>query len=159
MRSGTNNQIPEMCRQPPQQSGWKLRLIFCPQMANPKPGQIGWLDITAPEADTLRDFYSTVVGWTASPISMGEYNDYAMSPGGDGKAVTGICHARDGNATIPTAWVPYFVVADADKSLTDALARGAEVIRPMTSYGPDSKYCVLRDPAGAVFAVFQAASE
>ena len=35
--------------------------------APPRPpvGTIGWTDLTVPDADGLRDFYSAVVGWGA----------------------------------------------------------------------------------------------
>jgi predicted enzyme related to lactoylglutathione lyase len=30
----------------------------------PKPGTIGWMDLTVKDASKLRDFYAQVVGWT-----------------------------------------------------------------------------------------------
>lgn len=58
------------------------------------PGQIGWLDLTVPDADSLREFYSDVTGWTPAPVSMGDYQDYCMNPG-DGQSVrTNYARAR-----------------------------------------------------------------
>jgi predicted enzyme related to lactoylglutathione lyase len=52
-------------------------------------------------------------------------------------------------------WIPYFTVPDAESSAAAATARGAEFIKPVSAYGPTGKWCVLRDPAGATFALFQ----
>jgi predicted enzyme related to lactoylglutathione lyase len=45
------------------------------------PGQIGWIDLTVPDAEGVRDFYRDVTGWTTSPIAMGDYQDYCTQPG------------------------------------------------------------------------------
>ena len=42
------------------------------------PGEIGWFDLTVPDATAVRDFYSAVVGWESKDHDMKEYNDYEM---------------------------------------------------------------------------------
>jgi predicted enzyme related to lactoylglutathione lyase len=37
------------------------------------PGQIGWIDLTVPNAEALRDFYQGVTGWTPAPVDMGRF--------------------------------------------------------------------------------------
>jgi predicted enzyme related to lactoylglutathione lyase len=37
----------------------------------PRPGTITWQDLTVPDAEALRDFYASVVGWKAQPVRMG----------------------------------------------------------------------------------------
>ena len=54
------------------------------------PGQIGWIDLTAPDAAALRDFYQRVVGWTAAPVDMQGYRDFCMHPQGEKQPVAGI---------------------------------------------------------------------
>ena len=76
-----------------------------------KTGGIGWLDLTVPNADNVRDFYASVCDWSPVEVSMGDYADYAMAQA-DGTSVAGICHARGGNADLPNVWLPYFVVED-----------------------------------------------
>jgi predicted enzyme related to lactoylglutathione lyase len=56
------------------------------------PGQIGWIDLTVPDAPALRDFYQGVTGWTPSPVEMGGYQDFCMHPHGEPQPVAGICH-------------------------------------------------------------------
>lgn len=119
-------------------------------------GTIGWFDITVPEAGPLKDFYAEVVGWKASELSMGDYADFVMEAPDKG-AVAGICHARGSNAKLPPVWLIYLYVADLDASLEACRARGGELISGPTDYGDAGRFAVIRDPAGAACALFQAA--
>lgn len=122
-------------------------------MDKPKLGSIGWMDITVPDAEKLKDFYASVVGWTPEAISMGEYNDYAMK--GEGDSAVGICHARGSNAQLPPVWLPYFIVADLHAALEQCTKLGGERIGDVRSFGPTSRFCVIRDPQGAHCVLFQ----
>ena len=82
-------------------------------------GHIGWIDLTVPDADRLRDFYSEVVGWRPDPVDMGGYSDYQMLRPSTGEPVAGVCHAHGVNADLPPVWLIYIVVPN----LTDTLAR------------------------------------
>ena len=120
----------------------------------PKPGTIGWLDLTAADHEPLRDFYAAVVGWQVEPVEMGGYADYAMKPAG-GAPVAGVCGARGINAGQPPGWIPYFVVADVAASLARGVGLGAELLGDRRN--ADGKgFCVIRDPSGAVCALYQA---
>ncbi len=120
----------------------------------PTPGTMAWLDLSVPDAAAARDFYAGVVGWTAEPAPMDGYEDWTMS-GADGEAAAGICYARGENAGLPPVWIPYFAVTDLDAAVSAATGAGGTVVAgPQRDGG--SGYAVLRDPAGATFAVFQA---
>jgi hypothetical protein len=122
--------------------------------AGPKIGTAGWQDLTVANTDEVRTFYEAVVGWTSSPVSMGEYSDFNMVPPGSDQPAAGICHARGENANLPPQWLLYFLVADLDASVRACLQRGGEVISgPRTAGG--GKYCVIKDPAGAACALYQ----
>lgn len=123
-------------------------------MSSMKLGTMGWLDLTVDDAEGLRDFYAEVVGFTSSGVQMGGYEDYAMLPPGGGDATCGVCHARGGNAGLPPMWIPYFIVANLAESVAACVARGGAIVMGPKSMGQAS-YCVIRDPAGAVCAVYQ----
>ena len=127
-------------------------------MSNPQVGQIGWFDLTVPDAESLRAFYERVVGWSSEPVDMDGYNDYAMKPPGADGAVAGICHARGTNAEIPPQWLLYITVADVAKSARECTAAGGEVIVGPREMGGGG-FAVIRDPAGAVCALYQPAPE
>lgn len=120
----------------------------------PKIGSIGWIDLTVADAGRLRDFYRSVVGWDSGGVDMGGYEDFNMiAPGGE--PVAGVCHARGSNAELPPAWLIYIVVADLDASIGQCERGGGEVIAGPRKMGA-ARYCVIRDPAGAVCALYEA---
>jgi uncharacterized protein len=125
-------------------------------MSTPIAGQIGWFDLTTPDAEEVRNFYQRVVGWVADPVQMDGYNDFCMRPPDAETPVAGICHARGTNAALPAQWLLYITVADLPHSLQECAAAGGEVIVPARPAG-GGKMAVIRDPAGAVCALYEAA--
>lgn len=117
-------------------------------------GKIGWIDMTVENAAEIRDFYANVVGLKPEDVSMGEYADYNMTMPASGEAVAGVCHARGGNADIPPGWLIYFVVADVDASAEACEAGGGNVVVPVRGLA-GGRFCVIRDPNGAVAALYQ----
>lgn len=116
-------------------------------------GRIGWIDMTVEDAAGVRDFYKAVVGWGHEDVSMGEYSDFSMTAP-DGTAVSGICHARGSNAALPGGWLIYITVADINESAVACKANGGDIIVPVRDLA-GGKFCVIRDPAGAVAALYQ----
>jgi predicted enzyme related to lactoylglutathione lyase len=123
------------------------------EQKRPTPGQIGWIDLTVPDAQALCAFYQHVTGWTPSPVAMGGYSDYCMTPEG-GEAVAGICHARGENAAMPPVWTIYITVRDLEESVRRVTERGGKVRVPARNMEA-GRYCVIEDPAGAVAALFE----
>ena len=125
--------------------------------ARPAPplGSIGWVDLTIPNADEVRDFYAAVAGWQATPLSMGDYEDYVMQAPGATDAAAGVCHARGANAGLPAVWLIYIVVADLDARLEACRARGGAVVSGPRGAGGTARMAVVRDPAGAHAALYQ----
>ncbi len=118
-------------------------------------GSIGWVDLTVPDADRVRDFYREVVGWQAVEFDMGGYSDYGMNLPDSGKTVAGVCWARGANAGPPPLWMIYLTVADLDASLVRCRELGGEVLGSPRNVG-EGRFAVVRDPAGAVSALYQA---
>lgn len=122
-------------------------------------GRIGWIDLTVPDADRIRDFYRAVVGWTASEVDMGGYSDFCVHPA-EGKApVAGICHARGANAALPRQWLVYITVEDLDASIARCVELGGRVLDGPRPYGGPGRFCVIQDPAGAVAALYSAGAK
>jgi predicted enzyme related to lactoylglutathione lyase len=120
-------------------------------------GSINWADLTVPNADEVRDFYSAVVGWTPVALDMGGYSDYCMNVPESNRTVAGVCHARGGNANLPAQWLVYITVEDLDKSAQACVERGGKILAGPTGMGPQGRYCVIQDPAGAAAALFEPA--
>lgn len=122
-----------------------------------QPGRINWMDLTVPDADAVKSFYSSVTGWNPQDVSMGAYNDYCMLPPGQEAPVAGICHSRGGNASIPPVWLVYINVENLDDSLAKVRELGGEVVGEPRG-GPEGRFCVIKDPAGAYAALYQPGS-
>jgi len=123
----------------------------------PEVGSITWFNLTVPDAEGVKDFYSKIVGWKAAPVSMGDYNDFNMNSPESGKTNAGICHKRGGNAQLPSQWLIYITVKSADESAKVCKENGGKVLvgaKDMSGYG---RYCVIEDPAGAMCALFEPA--
>ena len=118
-------------------------------------GTIPWIDLTVDDADRVRDFYQAVVGWSSSPVKMGEYDDYCMLPPGEDRPVTGICHARGENLGLPAQWLIYILVKDLAASIEACRREGGQILLGPKNAGPSGRFCVIRDPAGAVAALFE----
>jgi hypothetical protein len=113
-----------------------------------------WQDLTVENADEVRDFYASVVGWRFAPERMGDYSDYNMIAPGTGRTVAGICHARGVNADLPPQWLVYVAVDDVDRSAAACREHGGEVLVAPRLMG-GGRLCVIRDPAGAVLALYE----
>lgn len=120
-----------------------------------KIGTVGWFDLTVPDAEKVRAFYETVVGWKATPLSMGDYNDFCMSPAGSDDAVAGICHARGQNTGVPAQWLMYIIVENVEAASNRCRESGGKVLHGPRTIGGYGTMCVIQDPAGAVAALYQ----
>ena len=121
---------------------------------NTEVGKIGWIDMTVDDADGVRDFYKTVVGWGSESVGMGDYSDYAMTMPSSDEAVSGICHARGSNADLPTGWLIYITVEDVEASAAACTENGGEIVIPIKGLA-GGRFCVIRDPAGSAAALYQ----
>ena len=123
-------------------------------MSDTQLGKITWCDLTVSDAKAVADFYAAVTGWTPRGLSMGRYEDYEMlSP--DGDCAAGICNARGDNAGLPTQWLVYITVADVDAAASRCREAGGVVVHGPRAMG-GGRFAVIRDPAGAVAALWQA---
>ena len=126
-------------------------------MSDDTLGKIGWFDLTVPDADAVSAFYAQVAGWTPKAHPMDGYDDYEMlAP--DGDCAAGICHARGSNAKVPPQWLLYISVADVDAAAARATSLGGAVLDGPRSMG-GGRLAGIRDPAGAVAALWQASAE
>jgi predicted enzyme related to lactoylglutathione lyase len=55
-----------------------------PEQESPSVGSIAWRDLTVPDAEGVKEFYSAVVGWNASAVEMDGYSDFSIGHSGLG---------------------------------------------------------------------------
>jgi uncharacterized protein len=110
-------------------------------------GGISYVRIPAPDPRALGAFYADVFGWTLR----GE-PDQPSFDDGTGHVIGAF--QRDlrvaGNAGV----ILYVYVHDVDAAVERAVARGAQIVRPVYEEG-DLWVAVLRDPAGNIVGAWQ----
>lgn len=115
-------------------------------------GRIEWMDLTVRDASNIRNFYTSVVGWTSSEVEMGHYNDFNINLPDTGDTIAGVCHAKGSNANLPSQWLVYVRVESVARSAEQCKKMGGEVLEGPRRMG-GSNFCVIKDPAGAVMAL------
>lgn len=125
-----------------------------PRPKKPTIGSVNWFDLTVPDAAAVSTFYAKVTGWKPAGCDMGGYEDFNINQPSDGQTVAGICHARGANVNLPPQWLIYITVKDLTASLRKCRARGGTVLAKPRAAG-SGRMAVIRDPAGAVAALFE----
>ena len=118
-------------------------------------GSVTWMDLTIPNAEEVKNFYSKVVGWKTESVKMGDDSDFNMNTPESGDTIAGICHTRDSNADLPPQWLIYITVENLDLSISSCKELGGKIIAGPKSMACYGRYCVIEDPAGAVAALFE----
>jgi predicted enzyme related to lactoylglutathione lyase len=109
-----------------------------------------WFDLRTKDADASRSFHEQLFGWDVGDVPIG--GDKLMMIGG---AQPWASIVDDGGNRV--GWCPYVHVDDLDAATAKAEELGATVLQPPT-LGPAGNYTPIREPGGAVLALFEARS-
>lgn len=135
-------------------SVWQAREFSGSELVN-EPGSIGWNELQTRDMDKAKAFYPKVFGWEARDSVIGDggaYTEWLLN----GKRVGGgIQMGANFPPDLPSNWLTYFWVANADSTVKKAEELGGTTFVPPTTI-PQGRFAVLSDPQGAVFAVFPA---
>jgi predicted enzyme related to lactoylglutathione lyase len=116
-----------------------------------EPGVPSWVDMGSPNPQGAADFYGALFGWDA-PEGPPETGGYRVAMVGD-RAVAGIGPQQNPG---PPVWATYVAVDDADGAAAKVAAAGGQSLVPPMDVLDVGRMAVFTDPAGAVFAVWQA---
>lgn len=116
------------------------------------PGTFCSVDLAAADTEAAKAFYAELFGWDAGDVYR-EWIPFSL----DGKLVAGLLEQPDAQrgAGIPSNWVSYVSVTDADSTVARAVELGGTVVAPPADIGEGGRMGVLADPQGAVFALWQ----
>lgn len=114
------------------------------------PGHWCWHELHASDDQKALQFYETLFGLSHDSMPAGEDTYYVLKSGE---------HARGGlmrnpAGAGPSLWLPYVLVADVDTSAKKGESLKADVATPPADIPGIGRYAVLRDPQGALFALF-----
>ncbi|MDK9699470.1 MAG: VOC family protein [bacterium] len=119
-------------------------------MEDSQPGSIVWHDLTVPNAEEVKNFYSAVIGWSARERD----GDFEMTLPETDKAVSGVCYARGTNANLPPQWLLYVTVPSVPVACEQCVKLGGTIVDGPRRLG-NNMFCVLKDPAGAHIALIE----
>ncbi|HEU4642105.1 MAG TPA: VOC family protein [Gemmatimonadaceae bacterium] len=116
-------------------------------------GRFVWYELMTPDPDGATRFYPNVVGWGTrrwdgpTPYTMWANGETTIG------GVWGIDEYMQSQGVQPH-WLPYIGVRDVDATAAQAARLGAMVVREPADIPDVGRFAVLRDPQGAVFAIF-----
>ena len=122
-------------------------------MAVPREGTPCWADAMFGDVEGAKSFYGDVLGWTFGEASS-EYGNYTQAYA-DGKAVAAVVPPMPGQEG-QSQWCLYFASPDAAATAAKIREHGGEVLMDPMRVGEFGTMCLAREPAGAVFGVWQA---
>ncbi len=127
-----------------------------PTRTDPWPaGTPCWVDLSVPDLAAAKEFYGAVFGWSFFD-SGPEYGNYQIAQvDGRAAAAIGPLHSKDQ----PTVWTVYVASEDADGTAKLIGENGGTVLAEPFDIPGNGRMCIVQDPQGAVFGVWQAAGQ
>lgn len=124
-------------------------------MAKPTSVVIGapcWIDLLSSNTTRSRDFYTGLLGWTATEPDpqFGGYFTFSR----DGLMTGGAMERQEGMQA-PDGWTVYLAVEDARATVELAKAKGASVVVEAMDVADIGTMAVILDPAGAAIGLWQ----
>jgi predicted enzyme related to lactoylglutathione lyase len=124
-----------------------------------EPGTLSWNELITRDPDGAQRFYGEVFGWRTSSMDYAgtQYTVWHLAGEGEPEPRTGIggmmpMVGEQWPADLPSHWMVYFAVEDADSSASRSEELGGRVAVPPFDT-PVGRTGVLNDPAGAPFSV------
>jgi predicted enzyme related to lactoylglutathione lyase len=125
-------------------------------MTDPVLGRPLWHELLTTDMNAAATFYSAVIGWDVKPFDEAG-QPYDMFHRADGVAVAGVMRIPEG-MNFPPHWEMYIGVP----RLEDAVARierlGGSSLSPVIEIPTVGRMRTMKDPQGAVFAIYEPAS-
>ncbi len=120
------------------------------------PGTFSWADLTTPDQDAAKSFYSSLFGWELTDNPIGEDAVYTIATiGGDSVAAISPQPQQQRDAGAPPVWNSYITVESADEALERAGQLGATVHAPAFDVFDAGRMGVVQDPQGAFVCVWE----
>lgn len=122
-----------------------------------EPGAMTWTELATRDTEGAKKFYTSLFGWkekTSSGAGM-TYTEFSV----DETPFAGMMemNAQMVGMGVPPHWLTYFQVADVDASANTAKGLEATLVVPPMDIPNTGRFSVIRDPHGAVFAIYKPA--
>ncbi len=115
-----------------------------------EPGALGWTELMTRDTKKAGAFYTALLPWTAKPNkAVPSYTEFSVQ----GVPQGGMMEIEAAMGDVPPNWMPYFRVADADRTAARAKELGATITVGPRDIENVGRFAVIQDPQGAVFAI------
>ncbi len=122
-----------------------------------EPSALCWTELATRDPQAAERFYTQLFGWTAkrsTPVDTSEYVAFSNH----GQPGAGMMRMPPQvPPQVPAYWMPYFQVANCDERAAKATGLGASLVVGPDDIPKTGRFAILRDPQGAMFAIFQRA--
>lgn len=120
------------------------------------PGTFSWADLGTPDLEAASAFYARLLGWAGEDRPVPGGSVYRMMSV-RGLEVAGLyAMPAEAAAGRPPMWLSYVTVDDVDASAERAADLGATVVERPFDVADAGRLALLRDPQGAMLALWQA---
>lgn len=120
------------------------------------PGVFSWTDLTTPDQDSAKQFYSALFGWEADDQPVSEGVVYSlMKLAGEDVAAISPQPQQQREAGAPPLWNSYITVESADAALARARELGGQVHADAFDVFDVGRMGVVQDPQGVFFLVWE----
>jgi uncharacterized protein len=127
---------------------WEPKSSIGAELVN-VPGALCWNELAAADIDSAPGFYEQLFGWRTEEFE-GSPMRYLTIKNGD--ATNG--GMREKQAEEPPNWLVYFAVEDIDAGIAKAGELGGSTLNGPVEITAGARIAILRDPQGAVFALY-----
>ncbi len=129
-------------------SGWPM----------PKRGEFCWTEIASNDSAACKAFYTNVFGWKFQDDKPDDPMEYCEYSDGSGPGPVGGLYRIDpkffGGYAPPPHFMNYVAVDNVDESAAKATELGASVMTGPMDIPNVGRFCVIKDPTGAMLALF-----
>ena len=126
------------------------------QATLPALGSFCWPELSTRDVQGACSFYGDLFGWNAReiPTAMGNY----VILGPETREAAALAAQKDEQRRqgIPSHWLSYISVPDADATAAKAKGLGGQVLMEPFDVMEEGRMALIQDPTGATFALWQA---
>jgi uncharacterized protein len=128
---------------------WEPRASIGARLVN-EPAALCWNELATSDPEAAARFYGELFGWSVAPLPDSPM-PYLWATNGD----AGAAGIREPTPGEPTHWLVYFGTDDIRAATDRAKELGGDPFAGVHTLGEDLSIAPVRDPQGAVFALYQ----
>lgn len=116
-------------------------------------GTVCWADLSTPDPEKAKQFYSGLFGWKIAADGNDPSGYQAIQNGAE--FIGGLPGKQNRDPQVPAHWLIYFFTSDVDAATKKASDLGGHALVGPQDIPGVGRMAVIKDPQGAVFALFQ----